>query len=337
MSQEIKKVAINGLGRIGRLLLRSLWSEQSSAAFEIVAVNDLVDGGNLAYLMKYDSVHGRLRDSVAFKDDTLTIGDHQLKLFHEKDPENLPWAELGVDLVIECTGLFTDHAGASKHLRAGAKKVIVSAPSETADITVVMGVNDQQYQPDLHHIVSNASCTTNSLAPPLKVLLDNFGVESVLVTTVHGYTVSQGIVDKPSKKNIRGRAAAVNIIPTGTGADKATVLVLPELAGKIAATALRVPVPDGAITDISVELSTSVTAEMVNDAFSKAAANEMSGVLDFTMEEIVSTDILGDPHSAIVHGLTTRVVNGTSVKLHVWYDNEYGYASRLVDLANLML
>lgn len=328
----MKRVAINGLGRIGRLLIRACL-EQPQPPFEIVAANDLAAFDQLAYLMKYDSVHGRCRHEITLDGNQLNIGSMKIQLFSEKDPTKLPWQALGVDLVLECTGAFTDKAGALLHTQAGAKKVLISAPASDADITIVMGVNDQDYDANTHQVISNASCTTNSLAPPLKVLLDNFGVQQALITTVHAYTISQSLVDKPSKKKIRGRAGAFNIIPTGTGADKATVIVLPQLEGKLAATALRVPVPDGAITDISVTLEKNATAEEINEAFRQAAMGPMKGILDYTDEEIVSSDILGDSHSAIVHGLTTRVVNGNTVKLHVWYDNEYGYASRLMDAA----
>ena len=332
----MKRVAINGLGRIGRLLIRACL-EQPQPPFQIVAANDLAEFDQLAYLMKFDSVHGRCRHEINLDGDLLSIGSMQIKLFSEKDPAKLPWKDLGVDLVLECTGAFTKKEGASLHLQAGAEKVLISAPATDADLTIVMGVNEQDYDASVHHTVSNASCTTNSLAPPLKVLLDNFGVEHALITTVHAYTISQSLVDKPNKKKIRGRAGAFNIIPTGTGADKATVQVLPELAGKLAATALRVPVPDGAVTDISVTLEKDATAEDINEAFRKAAQTSMKGILDYSDEEIVSTDILGDSHSAIVHGLTTRVVNGRTAKLHIWYDNEYGYASRLMDAAAYML
>lgn len=334
----MKRIAINGLGRIGRLFIRAYLqqAERQDPPFEIVAANDLADHESLAYLMKYDTVHGRCPAEVVLDGDTLQIGKHGIKLFSESDPTKLPWEELGVDLVLDCTGVFRRREEAAQHLAAGAKKVLISAPSESADLTLVMGVNQDQYDPSQHHVVSNASCTTNSLAPPMKVLLDNFGVEHALVTTVHAYTISQSIIDKPTRKKIRGRGGASNIIPTSTGADKATVLVLPELAGKLAATCLRVPVPDGAITDISVTLEKSATADEVNAAFAAAAQGGMQGVLDYTDEEIVSSDILGDSHSAIVHGLSTRVIQDKVAKIHVWYDNEFGYSSRLLDTATLM-
>lgn len=331
-----KKVAINGLGRIGRLILREYTYNQPSS-FEVVAVNDLVTVENIAYLLKYDSVHGRFKADIEHGEDHLTINGNTIKFYHESDPHALPWDALDIDLVIDCTGVFTHHDKAAFHQEAGAKKVLISAPSATADLTLVMGANQGAYKAAEHHIVSNASCTTNSLAPPLKVLNDTFGVESVMVTTVHGYTVSQGMVDEPNKKMIRGRAGAVNIIPTSTGSDKATELVLPEMKGKISAMALRVPVPDGAITDIVAVLKKTVTAEQVNLSLKEAAEGELNGVLDYTDDPLVSTDILGDSHSGIVHGLSTRVINDNMVKVQVWYDNEYGYACRLLDAAALMV
>ena len=331
-----KKVAINGLGRIGRLVLREYMFDQPSS-FEIVAVNDLVSIENIAYLLKYDSVHGRFGADIEYGEDYLSIDGHRMAFFHESDPHTLPWDELEIDLVIDCTGVFTHHDKAAFHQEAGAQKVLISAPSATADLTLVLGANEDQFNPDEHTIVSNASCTTNSLAPTLKVLNDTFGIESVMVTTVHAYTVSQGIVDEPSKKLIRGRAGAVNIIPTSTGSDKATELVIPELKGKISAMALRVPVPDGAITDVVAVLNQSVTAEQVNQTLQAAAEGDLQGILDYTEEPIVSTDILGDTHSGIIHGLSTRVINNHMVKVQIWYDNEYGYACRMLDAAGLML
>ena len=331
----MKKIAINGLGRIGRLVLRE-YIRNRPANLELVAVNDLVSAENIAYLLKYDSVHGRFEHEVTFGDDHLTIDGARINFYHQADPHSLPWDTLGVDLVIDCTGVFTNHDKAAFHQQAGAKKVLISAPSETADLTLVVGVNDQAYDTAKHHIVSNASCTTNSLAPPLKVLDAAFGIESVMVTTVHAYTVSQGMVDEPNKKMIRGRAGALNIIPTSTGSDKATELVLPQLKGKVSALALRVPVPDGAITDIVAVLRRNVTKEEINTALKAAAQGEMDGILGFTTEPLVSTDILGDARSGIVHGLSTRVVNGNHAKVQVWYDNEHGYACRMLDAAVLM-
>lgn len=331
----MKKIAINGLGRIGRLILRE-YCRHRPANLELVAVNDLVSAENIAYLIQYDSVHRKFEQDVAFGDDHLTIDGTRIHFYHQADPHNLPWDQLGIDLVIDCTGVFTHHDKAAFHQQAGAKKVLISAPADTADLTLVVGVNDSAYDPAKHHIVSNASCTTNSLAPALKVLDAAVGIESVMVTTVHAYTVSQGMVDEPNKKMIRGRAGALNIIPTSTGSDKATELVLPQLKGKVSALALRVPVPDGAITDIVAVMKRSTTKEEINAALKAAAENELDGILGFTTAPLVSTDILGDPHSGIVHGLSTRVVNGNHAKVQVWYDNEHGYACRMLDAAVLM-
>ena len=331
----MKKIAINGLGRIGRLVLRE-YIRNRPAGLELVAVNDLVSAENIAYLMKYDSVHGRFDHEVSVGEGSLVIDDTRIHFYQQADPHQLPWDTLGVDLVIDCTGVFTHHDKAAFHQQAGAKRVLISAPAETADLTLVMGANQEQYDPARHSIVSNASCTTNSLAPPLKVLDAVFGVDSVMVTTVHAYTVSQGMVDEPSKKMIRGRAGAINIIPTSTGSDKATELVLPQLKGKISALALRVPVPDGAITDIVAVLKRNATKEDINQALKAAAEGEMDGILGYTEEPLVSTDILGDSRSGIVHALSTRVINGNHAKVQVWYDNEHGYACRMLDAAALM-
>ncbi len=327
----MKKIAINGLGRIGRLVLRH-YMEMKPDSFEVVAANDLVPAEDIAYLIKYDSVHRKAPFNVSCGKDYIQLDDKKITIFSEREPANLPWKELGIDIVIECTGIFTKRELAAKHLEAGAKRVIISAPSKDADWMVVLGVNQDEFDPDKHFIISNASCTTNSLAPPLKVLNDNFGIEKVLVTTVHAYTASQGLVDKPAKKRIRGRAAAVSIIPTSTGSDIATTRVLPELEGKVRALAVRVPVPDGALTDISAVLKTNVTEEMVNNVFKEAASGALKGILDYTEEEVVSIDIIDNPHSGIVHALSTRVVQSDTVKVHVWYDNEYGYSRRLLDL-----
>jgi glyceraldehyde 3-phosphate dehydrogenase/glyceraldehyde-3-phosphate dehydrogenase (NAD(P)) len=331
----MKRVAINGLGRIGRLVLRE-YLKSNYDDLEIVAVNDLVEIANLAYLLKFDSVHGRAPFDVSVSGNNLKLGKKLIPVYAEKDPEKLPWKELGVDVVLEASGAFRKHKDASKHINAGARRVLISAPADDPDKTLVMGVNTEEFDPNSHFIISNASCTTNSLAPTLKVLLDNFGIEQAHVTTVHGYTISQTMVDGAKRNMIRGRAGAVNIIPTSTGADKATVEVLPQLKGKLAAIALRVPVVDGAITDISVELSKNVDINMVNDAFIAAANGEMKGILAYSDEEIVSTDILGDPNSAIIHGLSTNVIQGNFVKLHVWYDNEFAYAKRCLDMIQVL-
>ena len=327
----MKRVAINGLGRIGRLVLREYLNSHYDD-IEIVAVNDLVTIDNLAYLLKFDSVHGRALFDVSVEENKLKLGDKLIPVFAEKDPEKLPWKALGVDVVLEASGAFRKHKDASKHLKAGARRVLISAPADDPDKTLVMGVNEHEFDPGKHYILSNASCTTNSLAPPLKVLLDNFGIEQAHVTTVHAYTISQNMVDGAKRNMIRGRAGAVNIIPTSTGADKATVEVIPQLKDRLAAIALRVPVVDGAITDISVMLSKDVDIESVNAAFKAAATGAMNGILAFSDEELVSTDIIGDPHSAIVHGLSTKVIQKRFVKLQVWYDNEFAYAKRCLDL-----
>jgi len=298
---------------------------------EMVAANDLVPPDDLAYLLKYDSVHGRAPFPVNATGDGISMGDINLKIYAEKDPAQLPWKKLGVDVVIESTGLFTKRELAMKHLQAGAKRVIISAPSPDADITIIMGVNESQFRPEQHKVISNASCTTNSLVPPLKVMLDAFGVERALVTTVHAYTGTQGLVDKPSRKRIRGRAAAVSLIPTTTGSDVATTMVLPELKGRLRALAIRAPIPDGAITDIVADLKKAVTPKDVNAAFRAASEGAMKGILGYTEEELVSADIIGDLHSGIVHALSTVVVQDTMVKVQVWYDNEFGYSRRLLD------
>jgi glyceraldehyde-3-phosphate dehydrogenase type I len=326
----MKKVAINGLGRIGRMVVRHYMKARPKDV-ELVAANDLVSLDDLAYLIKYDSVHGRASFPVDVDGDIIRMNDVNLKVFAEREPSQLPWGKLGVDVVIESTGFFTKREGAAKHLEAGARRVIISAPSPDADFTVIMGVNENEFSPEKHKVISNASCTTNSLVPPLKVLLDNFGIERVLVTTVHAYTGTQGLVDKPSRKRIRGRAAAVSLIPTTTGSDVATTMVLPQLTGRIRALAIRAPIPDGAITDIVADLKKNVTAEEVNAAFKAASEGPMKGILDYSEEELVSADIIGDTHSGIVHALSTVVVQGSMVKAQVWYDNEYGYSRRLLD------
>jgi glyceraldehyde 3-phosphate dehydrogenase len=332
------RVAINGLGRIGKLVL---WHYVTTKPenIEIVAAN----GGSgtvedLVYMLKYDSVHGRFPAPIeGVSADILKVGDQEIKLVTQRDPEKLPWRELGVDIVLECTGKFTKRADAGKHLTAGARKVLISAPSKDADKTIVMGVNQDSYDPEKDQIISNASCTTNCLAPVMKVLEERFGVERALVTTVHAYTSSQVTIDrKKPGKHRRGRAAAVNIIPTTTGAAIATTKVIPSLAGKMDALALRVPVPDGAITDISATLKREVTVEEVNRAFEEASQRELKGILEITYEELVSTDILGNPHSSIVDGLSTIVVDRRGVKVLAWYDNEFGYSRRLLELAQFV-
>jgi glyceraldehyde-3-phosphate dehydrogenase type I len=327
----MKRLAINGLGRIGRMVLRH-YMDARPKEVELVAANDLVPTDDLAYLVKYDSVHGRADFPVEAEEHAIRMGDITLEVYAEKDPAQLPWKQLGIDVVVESTGFFTKRDMAAKHIEAGAKMVIISAPSPDADFTVVLGVNEDKFDPQHHRVISNASCTTNSLVPPLKVMLDSFGIERALATTVHAYTATQALVDKPSKKRNRGRAAAVSLIPSTTGSDIATTMVLPELKDRLRALAIRAPVPDGAITDIVADLKKSVTVEEVNSAFRSAAEGRMKGILGYTEDEIVSADIIDDLHSGIIHALSTIVVQGSMVKVQVWYDNEAGYSRRLLDV-----
>ena len=328
----MKNIAINGLGRIGRLVLRQYMSNQSNDV-DIVAANDLTPIDDLAYLIRFDSVHGKVPYSVSFESDYIKLDSKKIKILKEKDPAKLNWKKLDVDIVLECTGLFRRREDAAKHISAGASKVIISAPSESADLTIVQGVNENFYDPKKHHVISNASCTTNSLAPVVKVLNDAFGIEHLLVTTVHAYTASQGLVDRSARKIRRGRAAAVSIIPTTTGAAKATGLVLPKLQNKMDALAIRVPIPDGALTDIVAELKSNATVEEINEAFRIASVGDLKGVLGYSEDELVSADIIGDTHSGIVDGTSTKVVDNKMVKVLVWYDNEFGYAKKLLELA----
>jgi glyceraldehyde 3-phosphate dehydrogenase len=323
------KVGINGFGRIGRNFFRAALT--SGANFEIVGINDLTDNATLAHLLKYDSILGRLGESVTFTDDSITVGTKTIRVFAEKDPAALPWAQVGADIVIESTGHFTKASEAKKHIEAGAKKVIISAPASDEDITIVLGVNEGQYQADKHHVISNASCTTNCLAPMAKVIHENFGIVRGFMTTVHAYTNDQVILDFPHKDLRRARAAATNIIPTSTGAAKAIGLVMPELKGKLDGYALRVPVPTGSITDLSLELEREVTAAEVNETIKTAAAGPLKGILSYTEDPIVSADIVTDPHSCIFDGGITKAI-GKSLKVAGWYDNEWGYSNRLVDL-----
>ena len=329
----MKRVAINGLGRIGRLVLRHYLSNPPDNV-EIVAANDPNQTDELAYLLRYDSVHGRASFPIEAGSDYLKLGSQKIAILNKKVPANLPWKTLGVDIVLECTGLFRRREDAAKHLKAGASKVIISAPSESADLTIVMGVNEGLYDPEKDHIISCASCTTNSLAPALKVLNDAFGIDSVMVTTIHAYTSSQAIVDRPARKRRRGRAAAVSLIPASTGAAKATALVIPELEGRMDAIAVRAPIPDGALTDIVAHLKKDVSVETVNTVLRNAANGELQGIIDYNDDEIVSADIIGNPHSGIIDAPSTRVIMNRVVKVLVWYDNEYGYARRMLDLAD---
>ena len=331
------KVAINGLGRIGKMVLWHYVQTKPDNVDIVVANGGSGTPEDLAYMLKFDSVHGRFPASVEYTDDSLIIDGKEIKIVSERDPAKLPWKEMGVDIVIEATGKFTKREDAAKHLEAGAKKVIITAPGKNVDKTIVLGVNHEEYDPANHHVISNASCTTNSLAPAMKVLEDTFGVESALVTTVHAYTSSQVTIDKKKPgKHRRGRAAAVNIIPTTTGAAKATIEVIPSLKGKMHAMALRVPVPDVAVTDISVTLKKDVTAEEVNKAFEDAANSYLKGILGITYDEVVSTDMIGNPNSSTIDALSTAVADGNKVKILAWYDNEFGYAGRVLELTSLV-
>jgi len=321
-----KKIAINGFGRIGRIVFKVAIEK----GFDVVAINDLVDTKTLAYLLKYDSVYGNYDKKVEEVGDYLKVDNQKIKVLNEKDPENLPWKELGVDIVVESTGLFTERKGAEKHLKAGAKKVVISAPAKNPDITVVLGVNDDELKKE-HKIISNASCTTNCLAPVVKVLNDKFGIEKGLMTTIHAYTGGQGLVDSPNKKMRRGRAAAMNMVPTSTGASKAVGEVLPELKGKLDGLAIRVPTITGSIVDFVAELKQDVKEENINEELKKQSKGKLKGVLEYTEDEIVSSDVIKNSHSSIVDGLSTQVI-GNTVKVLAWYDNEYGYSCRMVDL-----
>ncbi|MEN4046120.1 type I glyceraldehyde-3-phosphate dehydrogenase [Sulfurimonas sp. NWX367] len=329
-----KRIAINGLGRIGNQVLRHYINNLPKNC-EIVAANTS-SVEDAAYLLKYDSVHGRADFSIETKENKLIIDGHEITIVSNHNPLELPWKELGIDIVIDCTGRFTDGTLAVQHIEAGAKKVLISAPGKNVDLTIVKGVNHQEYDTAKHHIVSNASCTTNSLAPVMKVLEERFGVQNAMITTTHAYTSSQVTVDKRAKKRRRGRAAAINIIPTTTGAAVATVEVIPALAGKMEAMALRVPVPDGAITEVVALLHRDVSIESVNEAFLEASEGELQGILEFTKDEIVSSDILGNRHSSIIDGLSTSVIGGRMVKVMAWYDNEYGYSQRLLEVTDYM-
>lgn len=324
------KVGINGFGRIGRAVYRAALNHPE---LEIVAVNDLTDSKMLAHLLKYDSVHGKLDATVEATEEGMLVNGKLVKVTAERDPGSLPWKELNVDIVIESTGRFTKREDAAKHLSAGAKKVIISAPAKEEDITIVMGVNEEKYDPANHHVISNASCTTNCLAPFAKILYENFGIKRGLMTTVHSYTNDQQILDLPHKDYRRARAAGVSIIPTTTGAAKAVSLVLPELKGKLNGFAMRVPTPNVSVVDLVAELEKETTAEEINAAMKKAAEGELKGILGYSEEPLVSIDYNGDPHSSTVDGLSTMVMEGNMVKVLSWYDNEWGYSNRVVDLA----
>jgi glyceraldehyde 3-phosphate dehydrogenase len=330
-----KRVAVNGFGRIGRLVFRHLM--ENGSGLELIAINDIAPLDNLAYLLKYDSVHSRPKEAIKVQDSNLRWGEKEIRFLSEREPMDLPWEEMEVDLVIEASGLFTKREEAAKHLEAGAQRVLVTAPAKGADITICMGVNDENYQPDEHKIVSNASCTTNCLAPVAMVLDDRFGIETGFLTTVHAVTSSQAIVDSPKKKWRRGRSAMASIVPTTTGAAVATTQVLPHLEGKLDGLAMRVPVVDGSIIDFVVRTEKSVTVETVNRAFREAAEQEgLKGILGITEEELVSADIIDSTYSALVDAQSTMTLGDHTVKVLAWYDNEWGYAKRVADLAELM-
>jgi glyceraldehyde 3-phosphate dehydrogenase len=330
------KVGINGFGRIGRNLFRA--AKASGSDLDFVGVNDLVDVETLAHLFKYDSILGRYPGEVGVSKDGITVDGDELRVLTEKDPAALPWGDLGADVVIESTGMFRKREEASKHLEAGAKKVIISAPGTEPDVTVALGVNfDSDYDPEKHDIISNASCTTNCLAPFAKVLLETVGIERGLMTTIHAYTVDQRLQDMPHKDLRRARAAAINLIPTSTGAAKAIGLVLPELKGKLNGMAIRAPVATGSVVDLVCQVSKETSAEEINAAMKQAAEGPLEGILSYTEDPIVSTDIVGDPHSSIFDSGQTMVIDGTMVKLVAWYDNEWGYSNRCVELAEKVM
>jgi glyceraldehyde 3-phosphate dehydrogenase len=328
------KVGINGFGRIGRQVIRA--AKESGAKLDFVAVNDLTDTKTLAHLFKYDSVHRTYKGTVTCDADSITIDGDRIKIFKEKDPAALPWKSLGVDVVLESTGRFTNAEDARKHIAGGAKKVIISAPAKGEDLTLVLGVNSDKYDNAKHHIVSNASCTTNCLVPMVKVIRDTFGFKHASMVTIHSYTNDQNVLDLPHKDLRRARAAALSIIPTTTGAAKATSLVIPEVKGKIDGIAIRVPTPDVSLTELTVEVEKSTSIADVNAAFKAASQGALKGILQYQEEELVSSDYIGNPHSCIVDSLCTNVIDGTMVKVSGWYDNEWGYACRCVDLMQFM-
>jgi glyceraldehyde 3-phosphate dehydrogenase len=327
------KVGINGFGRIGRVFFRAAWG---TPGLEVVGVNDLSDAATLAHLLKYDSVHGRFRAEVVAKGDAFFVDGRQVRVTAQKDPAALPWKDLGVDVVVESTGVFRDKAGAGKHLQAGARKVVITAPAKDPDVTLVLGVNEPAYDPARHHVVSNASCTTNCLATVTKVLLDRFGVRRGFMSTVHSYTNDQPIHDFPHKDLRRARAGAVSMIPTTTGAATAVGLVLPTLKGKLDGIAIRVPTANVSVVDLTAELEKPASVESVNDAFREAAAGRLKNILAYTDEQLVSVDFNGDPHSSIVDGPSTALIEGGLVKVLAWYDNEWGYSCRVRDLILFM-
>ena len=328
------KIGINGFGRIGRAFVRAFRDAKINA--EIVAVNDVADAKTLAHLLKYDSVFGRFDAEVKLVSDGFLVDGKKIQVVSVRDPAELPWSKLGVDIALESTGLFTDRDSASKHLKAGAKKVLISAPASNPDVTIVPAVNDSKYDPKTHNIISLASCTTNCVTPVVKVLHENFGIMRGLMSTAHAYTNDQRILDLPHKDLRRARAAAVSIIPTTTGATKATTEIFPELKGKIDGLAYRVPVPDGSLVDFVAELKKDATSETINNAFEAAAKGPLGHVLEYTEEPLVSVDIIGNPHSCIIDGLSTMVLDGRMAKVLAWYDNEWGYTNRLVDMVGIL-
>jgi glyceraldehyde 3-phosphate dehydrogenase len=323
------KIGINGFGRIGRNVFRAAFKNPN---VEVVAVNDLTDAKMLAHLLKYDTIHGRLDATVEATENAIIVNGKEIKVLAQRDPAQLPWGELGIEVVVESTGFFTNKADAEKHIKAGAKKVIISAPANDEDITIVMGVNHDKYDPASHHVLSNASCTTNCLAPFAKVLNDQFGIRRGLMTTVHSYTNDQQILDLPHKDYRRSRAAAENIIPTSTGAAKAVSLVLPELKGKLNGFAMRVPTPNVSVVDLVAELEKDATVDEINTALREAAEGPLKGIMAYTEEPLVSSDYNGDPHSSTIDALSTMTIEGNMVKVVSWYDNESGYSHRVVDL-----
>ncbi|HUG15214.1 MAG TPA: type I glyceraldehyde-3-phosphate dehydrogenase [Thermomicrobiales bacterium] len=329
------RIAINGFGRIGRQVFKAIYNDYGDD-LEVVAVNDLTSPDALAHLLKYDSTYGVFDGEIQSNGDLIEVDGTGIRVFAERDPSALPWSDVGVDIVVESTGFFTDATKARAHIAAGAKKVIISAPANNEDITIVLGVNDDQYDPERHHIVSNASCTTNCLAPVAKVLHQHFGIGHALMTTVHAYTNDQVILDSPHKDLRRARSAALNIIPTTTGAARAVALVLPELKGRFDGFSLRVPTPTVSIIDLSVEFESDVTAEAINNAFKTEAAGALEDILDYTEEPLVSMDFRGNAYSAIVDGLSTMTAGKRLGKVIAWYDNEWGYSCRVADLASLM-
>lgn len=329
-------IAINGFGRIGRNILRQMYTNKQSKALKVVAINDLTDPNTLAHLLKYDSVHGRFPGTVEAGDGFITVNGDQIKILAERDPAKLPWQTLEADIVLECTGIFTAKEKASLHLQGGAKKVIISAPAKDPDLTLAYGVNHTEYDASAHHIISNASCTTNCLAPVAKVLQENFGILKGTMTTIHSYTNDQQILDLPHKDLRRARAANLSMIPTTTGAAKAVGLVIPELSGKVDGFAIRVPTPDVSVVDFVAELGQDVTVEDLNRALQNASENTLKGVLGFSTEPLVSIDYTGDTHSSIVDSLSTMVVGKRLAKVVAWYDNEMGFSARMCDVAGMI-